>query len=48
VLALVEWARRLDDNGLLHREFEAPRGLEAEKLEKCLIEEGGIRTVGAG
>jgi hypothetical protein len=42
VLALVEWARRLDEQGRLHREFEAPTGLGGQELHECLTEEGWI------
>jgi precorrin-8X/cobalt-precorrin-8 methylmutase len=42
VLAMVEWARRLDGQGHLHREFEAPTGVGEQKLDNCLREEGWI------
>jgi hypothetical protein len=39
---MVEWARRLDEQGQLHREFDAPKGLGEQKLDECLREEGWI------
>jgi hypothetical protein len=45
VLALVEWARRLDRLGDLAREFDPPSQLSRDELEECLREEGW--TLGA-
>lgn len=42
VLALVDWARRLDERGELAREFEAPATLAPSQVEECLREEGWI------
>ncbi len=42
VLSLVEWARRLDQQGRLHGEFKAPPRLDEQRLEECLTEEGWI------
>jgi hypothetical protein len=42
VLALVEWARSLDQEGHLAREFEAPPSLGSDQVKECIREEGWI------
>jgi precorrin-8X/cobalt-precorrin-8 methylmutase len=42
VLALVQWARGLDQRGQLAREFEAPPTLAADEVAECVDEEGWI------
>jgi hypothetical protein len=42
VLALVDWARRLDERGELADEFHAPATLTPSQVDECLREEGWI------
>jgi precorrin-8X/cobalt-precorrin-8 methylmutase len=45
VLALVQWARRLDIGGELVAEFSTPESLTSDQIEECVREEGW--TLGA-
>jgi hypothetical protein len=45
VLALVDWAKRLDLDGSLAGELSPPGGLDDEHLRECITEEGW--TLGA-